>query len=148
MKTEFPGHSDAKATASKADQGQSIVPDEVVEQARWKKSRHSDDSIKVGTVAQIVIALIATLGLLFLLKLVLVAILASILLAYVLEPVVALLVHWRSPRWLAAMIVIAMTVLLALGTPYFSYNAPLTSPTNYLTTLPRYVELWVKSERV
>src|SRR5580692_1220344 len=42
-------------------------------------------SIKIGTVAQIVTALIAMIGLLYLLKLVLVTILASILLAYVLE---------------------------------------------------------------
>jgi predicted PurR-regulated permease PerM len=79
-------------------------------------------SIKIGTVAQIVTALIAVIGLLYLLKLVLVTILASILLAYVLEPAVALLVRWRFPRWLGAGVVVSFAVVLAFGLVYFSYN--------------------------
>jgi predicted PurR-regulated permease PerM len=79
-------------------------------------------SIKIGTVAQIVTALIAVIGLLYLLKLVLVTTLASILLAYVLEPAVALLVRWRFPRWLGAGVVVSFAVVLALGLVYFSYN--------------------------
>ena len=79
-------------------------------------------SIKIGTVAQIVTALIAIIGLLYLLKLVLVTILASILLAYILEPVLALLVRWRLPRWLGAGVVVTLAVMLALGIVYFSYN--------------------------
>lgn len=79
-------------------------------------------TIKIGTVAQIVTALIAVIGLLYLLKLVLVTILASILLAYVLEPAVALLVRWRFPRWLGAGVVVSFAVVLAFGLVYFSYN--------------------------
>jgi len=45
-------------------------------------------SIKVGTVAQVVVATIAGIGLIYLLKLVLVTTLSSMLLAYVLEPLV------------------------------------------------------------
>jgi predicted PurR-regulated permease PerM len=56
------------------------------------------------------------------LKLVLVTILASILLAYVLEPAVALLVRWRFPRWLGAGVVVSFAVVLAFGLVYFSYN--------------------------
>src|SRR5205823_12859601 len=48
-------------------------------------------SIKAGSVAQIVVAVIAVLGLLYLLKLVMVTTLTSMLLAFVLEPLV-----WRS----------------------------------------------------
>jgi len=91
-------------------------------------------SIKIGTVAQIVTALIAIIGLLYLLKLVLVTILASILLAYILEPVLALLVRWRLPRWLGAGVVVTMAVMLALGVVYFSYNRAV----DFASELPEY----------
>lgn len=91
-------------------------------------------SIKIGTVAQIVTALIAIIGLLYLLKLVLVTILASILLAYVLEPAVALLVRWRLPRWLGSGVVVALAVVLAFGVVYFSYNRAV----NFASELPQY----------
>jgi predicted PurR-regulated permease PerM len=91
-------------------------------------------SIKIGTVAQIVTALIATIGLLYLLKLVLVTILASILLAYILEPVLALLVRWRLPRWLGAGVVVTLAVMLALGVVYFSFNRAV----DFANELPQY----------
>ena len=88
----------------------------------------------MGTVAQIVTAIIATIGLLYLLKLVLITILAATLFAYVLEPVVAVLVRWHCPRWVGAMIVIIMTVVLAVGILYFSYNRAV----DFASDLPRY----------
>jgi len=91
-------------------------------------------SIKIGTIAQIVIALIAMIGLLYLLKLVLVTILVSVLLAYVLEPAVALLVRWRFPRWLGASVVVILAVVLALGLVYFSYSRAL----DFANELPQY----------
>jgi len=45
-------------------------------------------SIKAGSVAQIVVAVIAVLGLIYLLKLVLITTLTSLLLAFILEPLV------------------------------------------------------------
>ena len=91
-------------------------------------------SIKIGTVAQIVTALIAMIGLLYLLKLVLVTILVSILLAYILEPAVSLLVRWRSPRWLGSGVVVTLAVLMTLGVVYFSYNRAL----DFANELPQY----------
>jgi predicted PurR-regulated permease PerM len=91
-------------------------------------------SIKIGTVAQIVTALIATIGLLYLLKLVLITILASILLAYILEPVLALLVRWRLPRWLGAGVVVTLAVVLALGVVYFSFSRAV----DFANELPQY----------
>lgn len=124
--------SEAKEPTQAADD-QPLVPADIVEQAAEEvETLHT--SIKIGTVAQIVTALIATIGLLYLLKLVLVTILASILLAYVLEPVVAGLVPLRCPRWLGAMIVITLTVMLALGLVYFSYNRAV----DFANDLPRY----------
>lgn len=108
------------------------MPTKIVEQATEEvETLHA--SIRIGNFAQIVIALIATIGLLYLLKLVLVTILASILIAYVLEPAVALLVRWRSPRWAGAMVVTTLTVILGLGLVYFSYNRAV----DFANDLPR-----------
>ena len=55
-------------------------------------------SIKAGSVAQIVIAGIAVIGLIYLLKLVMVTTLFSILMAFILEPAVRLLCRMRIPE--------------------------------------------------
>ena len=109
-----------------------VIP-AVVEQAT-EEAEILQASIKIGTVAQIVTALIAMIGLLYLLKLVLVTILASILVAYVLEPPVALLVRWRFPRWLGAGVMVTLAVLLSLGLIYFSYNRAV----DFANELPQY----------
>ena len=91
-------------------------------------------SVKAGTVAQIVVAIIATIGLIYLLKLVLVTTLASILLAYVLEPAVAGLKRLHVPRSVGSLIVVTVMLMLALGLTYFSYNRAL----DFVEELPRY----------
>jgi len=112
---------------------QPVLPAVILEQAAEEVvTLHA--SIKVGTVAQIVIALIAIIGLLYLLKLVWVTILVSVLLAYVLEPAVAVLVRWHCPRWVSAMVITTMTVILVLGLVYFSYNRAV----DFFSNLPRY----------
>ncbi len=112
---------------------QPAIPAEIVEQAAEEvEILHS--SIKLGAVAQVVVALVAIIGLLYLLKLVLVTILASVLLTYVLEPPVVLLVRWHLPRWLGAMVVIILAVALALGLVYFSYNRA----EDFANEMPRY----------
>ena len=55
-------------------------------------------SIRAGSVAQIIVAVIAVIGLIYLLKLVLVTTLASLLLAFILEPLVGGLARMRIPR--------------------------------------------------
>jgi predicted PurR-regulated permease PerM len=79
-------------------------------------------SIKAGTVAQVVVAMIAIIGLLYIMKLVLVTALTSMLVAYVLEPAVGGLVLMRMPRWVAALIVVLLALALAGGITYFSLN--------------------------
>jgi len=79
-------------------------------------------SIKAGTVAQIVVAAIALIGLVYLLKLVLITILVSMLLAYVLEPVVGGLRALRIPRGVGALIAVLATLAVAIGVGYFSYS--------------------------
>jgi predicted PurR-regulated permease PerM len=91
-------------------------------------------SIKAGTVAQIVVACIATIGLIYLLKLVLLTTLFSVLLAYVLEPPVRWLTLIKVPRWAGALIVVTLALGMAFGLCYFSYN----SATAFVDQLPQY----------
>ena len=109
------------------------IPVAVVEHAAEEvETLHG--SIKAGTVAQIVVAFIAIIGLIYLLKLVLVTALASILLAYVLEPGVAGLTRLRIPRTIGALITVCAALFLAIGISYFSYNRAL----DFVEDLPQY----------
>ena len=110
-----------------------MVPAAVVEQAA-EDVETLQGSIKAGTVAQIVVAVIATIALIYLLKLVLVTTLASILLAYILEPAVAGLMRLRIPRAVGALITVSAALFLAVGISYFSYNRAL----DFVDELPHY----------
>jgi len=81
-----------------------------------------ETSVKLGTVAQIVVAVIAVVGLIYLLKLVLITILVSLLLAYFLEPLVRSLSQLRVPRWAAALSAVLLALAVTLGVGYFSLN--------------------------
>ena len=63
-------------------------------------------SIKAGSIAQVVVAVIAIIGLIYLLKFGLVTALICVLFAYVLEPPVKLLARLYIPRWIGALIVV------------------------------------------
>src|SRR5262252_8605024 len=105
------------------------IPVAVVEQAAEEvETLHG--SIKAGTIAQIVVAFIAIIGLIYLLKLVLVTTLASILLAYVLEPAVVGLMRLRIPRQIGALITVAPPCFWRSESHTFRTIAPSTSWTN------------------
>lgn len=91
-------------------------------------------SIKAGSAAQIVVAVIAVIGLVYLLKVVMVTTLFSILLAFVLEPFVDRLARIGLPRTLGALLAVALMVGMAGGLTYFFYSRAV----NFATQLPRY----------
>jgi len=91
-------------------------------------------SIKAGSIAQIIVATIAFIGLIYLLKLVLVTTLASILLAFVLEPFVQALARIRIPRAAGALLSVVLLVGLAGGLTYFFYSRAV----DFATQLPKY----------
>jgi predicted PurR-regulated permease PerM len=91
-------------------------------------------SIKAGSVAQIVVAAIAVLGLIYLLKLVLITTLTSLLLAFVLEPLVSALRRIGHPRWVGALFSVVLMVALAAGLTYFFYNRAV----DFAAALPKY----------
>lgn len=106
-----------------------IPPSETAEEAEILQA-----SIKAGTIAQIVVAVIAFIGLIYLLKLVLVTILASLLLAYILEPPVNWLTFARIPRWVGSLIVVWLALSVGGALTYFSYN----SAVQFADELPHY----------
>jgi predicted PurR-regulated permease PerM len=91
-------------------------------------------SIKAGSVAQIVVAIVAVLGLIYLLKVVMVTILSALLLAFVIEPLVAWLERLRVPRWAGALTGVSLLTLLAFSLSYFFYARAV----DFATELPKY----------
>ena len=91
-------------------------------------------SIKAGSVAQIVVAVIAVIGLIYLLKLVLVTTLVSLLLAFVLEPLVNGLARIRVPRAGGALFAVVLMIALAFCLTSFFYGRAV----DFATQLPRY----------
>lgn len=68
------------------------------------------------------VAVIAIVGLIYLLKLVLITMLVSLLLAYLLEPLVRGLSRLRVPRWAGALSAVVLAVAVTLSVAYFSFN--------------------------
>jgi predicted PurR-regulated permease PerM len=93
-------------------------------------------SIRSGTIAQMVIAGIAVIGLLYLLKLVMVTTLVAILLAFVLEPLVGWFGRIRIPRPVGALVAVTLLACLAGNLTFFFYNRAV----GFATQLPQYSE--------
>jgi predicted PurR-regulated permease PerM len=91
-------------------------------------------SIKAGSIAQIVIAAIAVIGLIYLLKVVLVTTLTAILFAFVMEPMVKLLTRIHVPRAVGSLVAVILMIAMVLGFTYFFYNRAV----NFATELPKY----------
>jgi len=77
---------------------------------------------------------VAVLGLIYLLKLVLITVLASMLLAFILEPLVAGLERIRVPRAAGSLVAVILLLGLTLALSYFFYNRAV----DFATDLPRY----------
>ena len=91
-------------------------------------------SIKAGSIAQIVIAAIAVIGLIYLLKVVLVTTLTAILLAFVMEPMVKQLRRIHVPRALGALLAVLLMIAVVLSLTYFFYSRAV----DFATELPKY----------
>lgn len=91
-------------------------------------------SIRAGSVAQIVVASVAVIGLLYLLKVVMVTTLVALLLAFVFEPLVAWFARIHIPRPGGAFIAVALMLCLAGNLSYFFYNRAV----DFAVQLPQY----------
>jgi len=91
-------------------------------------------SVQATVVAQFVIAIAAAVGLIYLLKLVLVTILFSALLAFALNPLVVALAKIRVPRAIGSAIALLLFIALSLALTFFFYNRAM----DFLDELPQY----------
>ena len=91
-------------------------------------------SLKAGSVAQIVVAAIAVVGLIYLLKVVLVTTLTAMLFAFALEPLVKQLCRIRIPRALGALFAVLLMMALAVSSTHFFYSRAV----DFATELPKY----------
>jgi predicted PurR-regulated permease PerM len=91
-------------------------------------------SVQATVVAQFVIAIAAAVGLIYLLKLVLVTILFSALLAFALDPLVVALAKIRVPRAIGSAIALLLFIALSLALTFFFYNRAM----DFLDELPQY----------
>jgi len=93
-------------------------------------------SLKAGSIAQIVVAIIAVIGLLYLLKFVMLTILAALLLAFILEPLVASLNRIGIPRGVGSLLTVALVAILIAASVYFLFGRA----KDFATELPKYSE--------
>ena len=91
-------------------------------------------TIKITAVAQVVIATAAAVGLIYLLKVVLVTILVSALIAFALDPLVVFLARLHVPRVIGALLALLLLIALTLATGFFFYNRAV----DFVDELPQY----------
>jgi predicted PurR-regulated permease PerM len=112
----------------------SEMPQALVSAASAEEEEILHASIKAGSVAQIVVAVAAVLGLIYFLKLVMITTLSSMLLAFVLEPLVNWFGRVRLPRAAGALIAVLLMTALAGALSYFFFNRAV----DFATELPKY----------
>jgi predicted PurR-regulated permease PerM len=91
-------------------------------------------NLRLAAAGQVVVAIIAVIGLFYLAKIVLITIFTSLLIAFVLEPIVVLLGRWKVPRFLGALIAILLLLASLVALTYFFYNRVV----SFSNELPRY----------
>jgi predicted PurR-regulated permease PerM len=91
-------------------------------------------SRSAGSMSEVVVAAAVVLVICYLAKMVLVTLMVSILLAFVLEPVVSLLERIRLPRSLGAFLAILLLLGATYGASYFFYNRAV----SFAQELPKY----------
>jgi len=90
--------------------------------------------LRIQASALVILAAAMVLMLIYMAKLILVVILVSILIAFVLAPVVDLLARFQVPRGLGSFIAVFLLVVATGGATYFSYNRAL----DFMHELPKY----------
>ena len=99
-----------------------------------KKQRKLNTAVHAGAVAQVILAAAVILAICYIAKLVLVTLLFSILLAFMLEPVVNLLEKIRLPRAAGAFLAVLFMLALMYAGSYFLYGKAM----SFVHELPKY----------
>lgn len=99
-----------------------------------RRERRYKGTLRAGATAEIVIGVAVVLGICYLAKLVLVTLLVSVLIAFMLEPIVSGLQRLRVPRAAGALVAVLVLLAACWGASYFFYNRAV----NFAHELPRY----------
>ena len=105
-------------------------------QHQQQEDRKLGEALHAGSVAQIVISVAVVLAICYFAKLVLVTLLVSILLAFMLEPLVGRLQRIRLPRSAASLIAVLVLLGACWGASYFFYSRAV----SFTHELPKYSE--------
>src|SRR6266849_1202122 len=101
---------------------------------KQKQERRLNRAVWAGSVAQVIKGVVVVFGILYLAKLVLVTLLVSILIAFMLAPVVNLLERVRLPRSASAFIAVIALMAALWGASYFFYYRAV----DFLQAMPKY----------
>ncbi len=101
---------------------------------REKRERQQYTAIRAASTALVIIAGAVVLAVCYMAKLVLVTLMLSVVLAFVLEPVVAVLERIRVPRSVGALVAVLLLVGTGYGASHFFYNRAV----SFAQDLPKY----------
>src|SRR5581483_5842360 len=101
-------------------------------QARHERKLNA--MLHAGAIAQIVIGAAVVLAICYVAKLVLITLMVSILITFMLEPLVRLLERVRLPRSLGSIVAILLLLAAIYGVSYFFYNRAV----SFAHELPKY----------
>src|SRR5262245_31843051 len=104
------------------------------EELREQDKRKLNATLRAGAIAQIVLGVAVVLFICYAAKLVLITLMVSILLAFMLEPLVGLLERVRVPRSLGSALAIVLLLALTYGASYFFYSRAV----SFAHELPKY----------
>jgi len=100
----------------------------------FPKAHKIAQDLSAGSTAQITIAIAAILVICYFAKLVLITILTSLLIAFILEPIVGRLERWRVPRSLGSFIAVLLLMAAFAAAIHFSYSKAV----EFIDDLPTY----------
>src|SRR6476646_1839750 len=101
-----------------------------------KEERQLNTALRTGAVAQVILAVAVVLAVCYVAKLILVTLLVSVLLAFMLEPIVSLLERVRIPRAAGAFLAVLLMLAAIYAGSYFLYNRAV----SFAHELPKYSE--------
>jgi predicted PurR-regulated permease PerM len=93
-------------------------------------------SVAVGSVAQVVLASAAVLAVCYVASLVMMTLATSLLLAFILEPMVGRLERWHVPRPAGAFVAVMLLLGCMYGVVHFSYN----NAVAFISDVPKYAD--------
>jgi predicted PurR-regulated permease PerM len=118
----------AESTAEDAKAAQAAI--------KQKQQARLNRVMWAGSVAQVILGVAVVLAVFYIAKLVLVTLLVSVLIAFMLEPLVTLLQRVRVPRSAGAFVAVVVLLAASWGASYFFYYRAV----DFLQELPRYTE--------